>query len=89
MPSLACLPQARRCLPAEFSEPHNADGRYVAYLHPGHQSAGYFRGLDPDLYDRLASVAARERSTAALAGAGLLDAGTRFFGDLLDSLTCR
>ncbi len=65
-------------------ETHNADGKYVAYLNPGHRSAGHFRGLDPDLYDRLACVVARERSTAALAEAGLLDAETRFFGDLLD-----
>jgi hypothetical protein len=29
-------------------------------------------------------VVAGERSTAGLVGAGLLDAGTRFFGELLD-----
>jgi len=65
-------------------ETHNADGKYITYLDPSHPSSGHFRELDADLYDRLARVVAGERSTARLAGAGLLDAGTRFFGDLLD-----
>jgi hypothetical protein len=65
-------------------ETHNADGKYIAYLKPGHPSSHYFRERDPDLYDRLASVVAGERSTARLADAGLLDAGTCFFDDLLD-----
>jgi hypothetical protein len=66
------------------SETHNADGKYVAYLDPGHRSSTRLRGLDPDLYDRLARVVAGGRSTAALADAGILGAGTRFFGELLD-----
>jgi hypothetical protein len=65
-------------------ETHNADGKYITYLDPGHRSAGRFRDLDPDLYDRLSCAVATERSTARLAGAGLLGAGTCFFGDLLD-----
>lgn len=66
-------------------ETHNADGKYVAYLHPAHRSSARLRRLDPDLYDRLASViAAGNRSTAALAAAGVLNSGTLFFGDLLD-----
>ena len=66
-------------------EAHNADGKHIAYLTPGHRSAGQLRQLDPDLYDRLARlVSTGQRSTAALASAGLLGAQTRFFGDLLD-----
>ena len=66
-------------------EAHNADGKHIAYLTPGHRSAGLLRQLDPDLYDRLARVvSAGQRSTAALASAGVLGAQTRFFGDLLD-----
>jgi hypothetical protein len=65
-------------------ETHNDDGKYVTYLDPGHPSSGHLRKLDPDLYGRLAHVVACERSTAGLAAAGLLGAGTSFFGDLLD-----
>jgi hypothetical protein len=66
-------------------ETHNADGKYVAYLDPGHRSSALLRQLDPDLYERLASVVASgRRSTTALAGVGVLGAGTCFFGDLLD-----
>jgi hypothetical protein len=66
-------------------EANNADGKYVAYLDPGHRSSARLRRLDPDLYERLACVVASgRRSTAALASAGVLGAGTRFFGDLLD-----
>ena len=36
------------------------------------------------MYERLCRVVAGERSTAGQASAGLLDAGTRFFGDLPD-----
>jgi hypothetical protein len=67
------------------SETHNADGKYVAYLDPGHRSSARLRQLDPDLYERLTSVVSSgRRSTAALADAGVLRAGTCFFGDLLD-----
>jgi len=65
-------------------ETHNADGKYIACLDPGHRSSRRFRELDPDLHDRLSCVVASERSTAGLAGVGLLGAGTCFFGDLLD-----
>ena len=65
-------------------ETHNADGKYITYLDPGHPSSGHFRELDADLYDRLARMVAGERSTARLAGACLLETGTRFFDDLLD-----
>jgi hypothetical protein len=66
-------------------EAHNADGKHVAYLDPGHRSSAQLRQLDPDLYRRLARVVASgQRSTAALAQAGVLDARTRFFDDLLD-----
>ena len=66
-------------------ETHNADGKYVAYLGPGPRSSARLRQLDPDLYERLASVVASgRRSTAALAAAGLPAAGTCFFGELLD-----
>jgi len=66
-------------------EAHNADGKHIAYLTPSHRSAGRLRQLDPDLYERLARlVSTDQRSTAALASAGLLGAQTRFFGDLLD-----
>ena len=66
-------------------EAHNADGKHVAYLDPQHRSSAGLRQLDPDLYARLASVVrSGQRNTAALAGAGALSGGTRFFGDLLD-----
>jgi hypothetical protein len=66
-------------------EAHNADGKHVAYLDPGHRSSARLRQLDPDLYQRLARVVASgQRSTAALAQAGVLDTKTRFFDDLLD-----
>lgn len=65
-------------------ETHNADGKYVTYLDPCHRSAGRFRELDPDLYDRLSRVVGTKRSTAGLAAAGLLSTGTCFFGDPLD-----
>jgi hypothetical protein len=66
------------------NETHNDDGKHIAYLRSGHRRSAYFRQLDPDLYERLGQVVAGERSTTGLARAGLLDAGTRFFGDLLD-----
>lgn len=66
-------------------EAHNGDGKHVAYLDPGHRSSAQLRQLDPDLYQRLARlVASGQRSTAALAKAGVLGARTCFFADLLD-----
>lgn len=66
-------------------ETHNADGKHVAYLNPGHRSSGRLRELDPDLYARLAHiVASGQRSIAALAAAGVLGARTCYFGELLD-----
>ena len=65
-------------------ETHNPDGKHITYLDPGHWSSGHFRDLDRDLYDRLAHAIYTERSVARLAAAGLLDAGTCFFGDPLD-----
>ena len=68
-----------------LDEGHNADGKHVAYLQPGHRSSARLRPLDPDLYQRLARVVASERrSTAALAEAGILGPRTCFFGDPLD-----
>ena len=68
-----------------LDEVHNADGKHIAYLQPGHRSAVRLRQLDPDLYQRLADmVTSKRRSTAALADAGVLTAGTCFFGDSLD-----
>jgi len=68
-----------------LDEAHNADGKHIAYLQPGHRSADRLRPLDPDLYQRLAGVVASgRRSTAALADAGILGLRTCFFGDPLD-----
>ena len=68
-----------------LDEAHNADGKHIAYLQPGHRSAARLRQLDPDLYQRLAGiVSSGRRSTAALAAAGVLPAGACFFGDPLD-----
>ena len=68
-----------------LDEGHNADGKHIAYLQPGHRSSARLRPLDPDLYQRLASVVASgRRSTAALADAGILGTRTCFFGDPLD-----
>jgi hypothetical protein len=33
-----------------LDEAHNADGRHIAYLQPGHRSADRLRPPDPDLY---------------------------------------
>jgi hypothetical protein len=66
------------------SETHNADGKHVAYLNLAHRSSTRLRHLDPDLYDRLISVVAGNKSTTALADAGVLPTGTCFFDDLLD-----
>jgi hypothetical protein len=65
-------------------ETHNADGKHITYLNPGHRSSSRLRDLDPDLYDWLSCVVASERSTARLADAGVLGAGTCLFGDPLD-----
>jgi hypothetical protein len=68
-----------------LDEAHNADGKHIAYLRPGHRSAMVLGRLDPDLYQRLTRmVSSGHRSTAALAEAGVLTAGTCFFGDPLD-----
>lgn len=68
-----------------LDEAHNADGRHIAYLQPGHRSAAHLGQLDPDLYQRLADlVTSGQRSTAALAAAGVLTASTCFYGDPLD-----
>jgi hypothetical protein len=83
-PGVSASPQFGVVWYRTADEMHNADGKYVTYLEPGHSSSSYFRELDPDLYDRLQRVVATERSTAGLAAAGLLDAGTCFFGDPLD-----
>jgi hypothetical protein len=49
-----------------MDEVHNADGKHVAYLQPGHRSAAQLSQLDPDLYQRLARmVDSGRRSTAA------------------------
>jgi hypothetical protein len=67
------------------NEAQNADGKHTAYLQPGHRSAARLRPLDPDLYQRLASVVASgRRNTDALADVGVLSTGTCFFGDPLD-----
>lgn len=66
-------------------ETHNADGKHVSYLNPGHTSSVHLRELDADLYARLANlVTSGQRSTAAIAAGGVLGAGTCFFGELLD-----
>ena len=68
-----------------LDEAHNADGKHIAYLQHGHRSATRLGTLDPDLYQRLARmVTSGHRSTAALADAGVLPAGTCFFGGPLD-----
>src|SRR5262249_25899679 len=67
------------------AEPHTATANPTPYPPPTPRSAGRLRQLAPDLYERLARlVSTDQRSTAALASAGLLGAQTRFFGDLLD-----
>lgn len=85
VPGSAAFPRLGVVWYRTADEAHNGDGKHIAYLHSGHRSSAELRRLDPDLYERLASViASGRRSTAALAGAGALSAGTRYFGDLLD-----
>ncbi len=65
-------------------ESHNADGKHVAYLDPATPAGRRLRPLDPDLYDRLtAMVSGGERSVAQLEAFGVLPAGSRTFGEML------
>jgi hypothetical protein len=65
-------------------ESHNADGKHVAYLDPQSAAGQQLRPLDPDLYDRLAAmVAGGVRSVAQLETFGVLPAGSRTFGEVL------
>lgn len=66
-------------------ELHNADGKHVAYLDPSHRTASELRSLDPDLYERLATVVASgHRSTSELERAGVLPSGSSAYGRVLD-----
>lgn len=66
-------------------ESHNADGKHVGYLNAEHAAAERLRGLDPDLYERLAAiVGSGRRSTAAVAEAEVLGRGACFFQQVLD-----
>ena len=66
-------------------EDHNADGKHVAYLNPAHRQAAHLPTLDPDLYDRLATVVqGRQRSVAAIEAAGVLPPATTTFASPLD-----
>ena len=66
-------------------EDHNADGKHVAYLNPARRQAAHLRTLDPDLYDRLATVVqSRQRSVAAIEAAGVLPPGAATFASPLD-----
>lgn len=65
-------------------EGHNADGKHVAYLDPNHRTSSELRSLDPDLYDRLATVVASgHRSTSELERAGALPSRSSTFGEVL------
>jgi hypothetical protein len=65
-------------------ESHNADGKHVTYLDPGSAAGQQLRPLDPDLYDCLAAmVAGGVRSVAQLETFGVLPAGSRTFGEVL------
>ncbi|MHB1576983.1 MAG: hypothetical protein ACYCX9_10830 [Candidatus Dormibacteria bacterium] len=66
-------------------EDHNADGKHVAYLNPAHSQAAHLRMLDPDLYDRLATVVqSQQRSVAAIEAAGVLPSEAATFAAPLD-----
>jgi hypothetical protein len=66
-------------------ESHNADGKHVLYLEPGHRLGQHLRTLDADLYDRLAVlVSSGVRSVSALERAGVLASDTAYFSELLD-----
>ena len=65
-------------------ESHNGDGKHVTYLGPESQAGRQLRPLDPDLYDRLASmVGGGMRSVAQLEAHGVLPAGCRTCGEVL------
>ena len=65
-------------------ESHNADGKHVKYLDPTTKLGRALRPLDPDLYDRLASMMATgERSIARVEEAGALPVDARTFNELL------
>ena len=66
------------------NESHNADGKHVAYLAPGHSAGLRLRSLDPDLFDRLASFVHRgNRSILELEKSDVLPAGAATHSDLL------
>ena len=65
-------------------ESHNGDGKHVTYLDPTSKLGEALRPLDPDLYDRLASMMATgERSIARVEEAGVLPADVRTFNEVL------
>lgn len=84
--------------PSPFAQPHRlgvvwsrvaddlqaADGKSVTYLNPSSPAGHDLRPLDPDLYDRLRTMAASgNRSVAALVASGVLPAGTAHFDQVL------
>jgi hypothetical protein len=65
-------------------ESHNADGKHVTYLDPQSSAGRQLQPLDSDLYDRLAEmVRGGARTVAQLEAFGVLPAGSRTFGEVL------
>src|SRR5947207_14751363 len=65
-------------------ESHTADGSKVGYLTLPRERAAFFRECDPTLYDLLRHVVTGcRRDIQSVAEAGMLPAGTIFFGEPL------
>ena len=65
-------------------ENNTADGSKIGYLNLPRDRAAFFRECDPTLYDRLQQlVTGQRRDIRSVAEAGILPAGTVFFGEPL------
>jgi hypothetical protein len=64
-------------------EAHNDDGKHIAYLDPTRPTGSALRSLDSDLYRRLGSVIAIERSVAEVERSASLPPGTVTFAEPL------
>lgn len=66
-------------------EAHNADGRHIDYLKPGHRQRDALAACDPVLHAAFRAMVfdRRQRSVAALERLAIWPTGTRFYRDLL------
>jgi hypothetical protein len=69
-------------------EAHNADGKHVTYLGPGHHRYRSLAACDPPLMGLFSTADLTQRSVAALEACGALPTGSLTYGErLLPSMT--